>query len=380
MLDTALGELNLSWRWNPEYSRIEVYRYETKIFRIKGLAGTTDVNTSLDTTSSSTVSTGGSSSGSGKNGNSGTSGQQTKITSNFDIWTDISNVIKGILSSNGTMSIASSAGMVTVRDTPIVLSQVEEQINEFNKIYSRQVKLNVEVYAVENSASDNYGADFSVAWAQAANKYGLNFNNNGTGNTGSGPGLSGVVNTGPFSGSSLILQALSSIGNTSLLTSGSISSLNGQSVPMNVSTEQAYLESYSTNTTGSSTSTSTTTLTPGVVNGGFSMNFTPQVMDDNDILLRYSIDLSSIDQIVTFNAPDGNSAIQLPTRSVRNFMQNVSVSSGQTLVLTGFQQTSAATKNSGPFSSNAWFLGGQKNAEKKVKTIVIVVTPYILEK
>lgn len=376
LLDNATGSMNLSWRWNNE--RIEIFRYETKMFKINALAGTTDVNTTLDTTSTSSVATSGSGGG-GQQGNEGSSGQRTTIASNFDLWTDVTNVLKGILSDKGTLTIASSAGTISVRDTPMVLSQVEAQVREFNRIYSRQVKLNVEVYAVENSASDNYGTDFQLAWGQAAGKYGISYTNNGTGSTGSGPGLSAVINTGPFAGSRAIVQALTSIGNTTLLTSGSVSSLNGQSVPLNVSTEQAYLQSYSTTLTSGNSGNSTTTLTPGVVTGGFSMHFTPHVLEDSKVMLRYSIDLSSVDKIETFSAPDGNSAIQLPTRSVRNFMQNVNVKSGQTLVLTGFQQTSDTTNNSGPFSSKAWFLGGKKNATKSTKTIVIVVTPYIVE-
>jgi type IVB pilus formation R64 PilN family outer membrane protein len=368
--------MNLSWRWNSD--RIEIFRYETKMFKINALAGTTDVNTTLDTTSTSSVASSGAGGG-GQQGNEGSSGQRTTIASNFDLWTDVTNVLKGILSDKGTLTIASSAGTISVRDTPMVLSQVEAQVREFNRIYSRQVKLNVEVYAVENSASDNYGTDFQLAWGQAAGKYGIEYSNNGTGSTGTGPGLSAVINTGPFAGSRAIVQALTSIGNTTLLTSGSVSSLNGQSVPMNVSTEQAYLQSYSTTLTSGDAGNSTTTLTPGVVTGGFSMHFTPHVLEDSKVMLRYSIDLSSVDNIATFEAPDGNSAIQLPTRSVRNFMQNVNVKSGQTLVLTGFQQTSDNTNNSGPFSSKAWFLGGKKNATKSTKTIVIVVTPYIVE-
>ena len=79
-------------------------------------------------------------------------------------------------------------------------------------------------------------------WGQAAGKYGIGYKNNGTGGTGTGPGLSAVIDSGPFAGSSMVLQALNSIGKSTLLTSGSVSSMSGQAVPMNVSTEQAYLQ------------------------------------------------------------------------------------------------------------------------------------------
>lgn len=377
LLDNVTGSMNLAWRFNAS-NIIEIYRYENRMFRINALAGTTDTSTTLDTTSKSSVSSGGSGGGS-TSGNEGSSGQKTQIAANFDLWTDIRDVLKGSLSANGTLTVASSSGIINVRDTPMVLAQIEAQVENFNRIYSRQVQLDVQVYSVESNASDEYGTDFQLAWGQAAGKYGIGYQNNGTGSTGSGPGLSAVINSGPFAGSSLVLQALNSIGKSTLLTSGSVSSMSGQAVPMNVSTEQAYLQSYSTTLTSGDAGNSTTTLTPGVVTGGFSMHFTPNILDDSRVMLRYSIDLSSIDQIATFESPDGNSAIQLPTRSVRNFMQNVQLKSGQTMVLTGFQQNSDQTTNSGPVSSKAWFLGGKKNATKGVKTIVIVVTPKVLE-
>jgi hypothetical protein len=91
------------------------------------------------------------------------------------------------------------------------------------------------------------------------------------------------------------------------------------------------------------------------------------------------VDLSSVDAIETFESPDGNSSIQLPRRSVRNFMQNVSMRSGQTLVLTGFQQANSNMDSSGMFSPKAWILGGGKKNEELLRTIVIVVTPRIVK-
>ena len=372
LLDYVAGQADISWRWDG--GRVHLFRYETKMFRVSALAGTTQVSTKLDTTASSTGSSEGSAS-------SGDSGQTTTIESSFDLWTDIEASIKSLMSSSGTINISSSAAMITVRDTPRVLAQVEAQVRELNRIYSRQVQLQVEVYSVERSASDSVGVDWNIAWQEAAGRYGLEFGSSGLGTDSSSPspGFGANVSQGPFAGSGVMFQALSSLGKTSLLTSGTVSSLNGQAVPLNVSREQAYLQSYSTTLASGVGTQATTTLTPGVVTEGFSMNFIPRIMEDNQVMLRYSIDLSSTDAIDTFEAPDGNSAIQLPRRSVRNFMQNVNVRSGQTLVLTGFQQASGTSDGSGPFSPSAWILGGKKTATAGTRTIVIVVTPYVVE-
>lgn len=378
LLDYMAGSLNLAWKWDG--SRIEIYRYETKMFSLKALAGNSDMTAKLDTTSTSASAS--SSGGGSTGGTEGSSGQTTSVQSNFDVWEDVAASLKSVLSTGGSLNIAPSLGVVTVRDTPDVLKQVEGQIREFNRLYSRQVLINVEVYAVERNASESVGFDWTLAWENVSRQIGLDFNSGGSGlgSSASTPSFSGVINNGPFSGSGLMVQALSSIGRTTLLTSGTVSALNGQSTPLNISREQAYLQSYSTSISGGvGNNLGTTTLTPGVVVDGFSMNVTPRLLDDNRVLLRFSVDLSSTDSIDTFETPDGNSAIQLPNRSVRNFLQHVSMKSGQTFVLTGMQQTQATAGQSGPFSPKAWVFGGNKTSGALTRTIVIVATPYVTQ-
>lgn len=372
LLDHLTAKAGVSWRWTG--SKIQIFRYDTRMFQLKALAGSTQVSNELTTKSSSSGGTSGSSS-------TGETGQSTKIESTFDVWKDIEGSLKSTLSSNGTMSLSTSSGTITVRDTPSVLAQVEAQVRELNKIYSRQVVINVEVYAVERKAVDALGTDWSAIWTQAAAKYGIDFSTIGLGTSNNSPvpTFNFGVNTGEFAGSQFIFQTLSTLGNATLLTNSTLSILNGQSAPLNVSREQSYLQSYSTTLSGNSSSQSTTTLTPGVVTEGFSMNFTPRVLDDNRVLIRYSIDLASTDAIETFESPDGNSAIQLPRRSVRNFLQNVNGKSGETVVMTGFQQSLTASQKSGPVTPEAWFAGGKRNSESLVRTIVVVVTPHVVE-
>ena len=256
-------------------------------------------------------------------------------------------------------------------------SQVEAQVGEFNRIYAKQVMLHVEVYAVERQKGDDYSINWNALWSRASNALGFSFTS--AGGSGAGPAFTIDVNdpNSAWNGSNVVGRALSTLGNTTLLTSGTVISLNGQTVPLNVSREQAYVQSASTNLQGSNSNLATTTLTPGVATEGFSMNFTPRILDNNQVLVRYSIDLSVIEDIQTFTG--GSTTIQLPRRSVRNFLQNVSVPSGNSLVLTGFQQTQGTRGGEGPFGSGSWFLGGSKTADSTSRTIVIVVTPFVTQ-
>lgn len=378
LLDAVTSKLNLSWRWTGD--RVEIYRYETKMFRLNVLPGQTDVSSNLDTTSSSLSSQGGGgSSGGGSGGGEGgvksTSGSTTSMSSSMEIWKEVEDAIKGVLSDKGKMSMTPSAGLVTVRDTPGVLRQVEAQISEFNRIYSRQITMNVEVYAIERNSSDNASINWNIAWANsgvAATETTQSF-------AGSPGAFTIGVNGGPFSGSKLVAMVLSKLGKTTLLTSVPVTTLNGQTVPVNVSRDRAYVASVSSTVNGSDTGGGTTsTITPGVVSEGFSMNVMPRILEDNNVVIRYAVDLATIEGITTFTSPDGRAAVQLPQRAVRNFLQNVKVKSGQTMVLTGFQQVTGTQNSSGPGSPSAWFLGGDKNADVGTRTLVIVITPYVL--
>lgn len=378
LLDDVTGKLGLSWRWNG--TGVEIYRYETKQFHLDSLAGIATLKAKIDT-ASSTLSTGGSGTQSSSATNA-TTGQSTEVNSTSDIWGEVTTSVQGMLSPNGRMSVAPISATITVRDTPTVLRQVEAQVSQLNRIYNKQVALNVEVYSVERSDNDNYGVDFNLAFANAAHHIGLGYSTIGNNGTPSQPlGNAAVISAtgGPFAGSSLTLSALTAVGKTNLVTSGQAISLNGQSVPLNVSREQAYLQSQTTTLSGGTGSgLASTQLTPGLVTEGFSMNFTPLVTDGGDVLMRYTVDLSTIEGITTYTTPDGSASIQLPQRSVRNFMQNVRVHSGETLVLTGFQQNSGNEKEQGTGSSRNWVLGGGRQATALNRTIVVVVTPYIL--
>lgn len=378
LLNEVTGRLNLSWRWTG--SRIEIFRYSTQTFRLDAMAGKATSSSKLNTTSSTSSGSGGGSGGSsGNSGNQGSSGSDISISNDLEIWKDVEDNLKQVLSSGGKLSVNTSAGLITVIDTPAVQRQVEALVTEYNRIYSKQVMLNVEVYSVERQKGDNYSLNWDALWSRASSSLGFTFNS-AQGGIG-GPAFTiDVGGDGPFSGSSVVGQALSTMGNTSLLTSSTAITLNGQTVPLNVSREVAYVQSTSSSISGSDSSLASTTITPGVATEGLAMNFTPRILDNNQVLVRYSIDLSVIEAIEDFSSPNGESAVQLPRRSVRNFLQNVSIPSGQSLVLTGFQQTQATRDGQGPFSASAWWAGGNKRANSTSRTIVIVLTPYVSQR
>lgn len=99
---------------------------------------------------------------------------------------------------------------------------------------------------------------------------------------------------------------------------------------------------------GSSTSQSdygqTTEITPGEVTTGFAMTVIPHILDRRRVLLQYSINLFSLDELSEYSTND--LTIQLPKTSTRAFSQRSTMQMGQTLVLAGFQDQSQKLANS----------------------------------
>jgi type IVB pilus formation R64 PilN family outer membrane protein len=382
VLDVVATKTNLAWRFDGE--KVHFFRYESRIFKIDALAGSLSTSSTVGTTGSgSTASSGGGSSG-GNSSIGSSSSSSTSVKTNSDLWSDISGAIQSQLSARGKMSLMPSTGQVTITDTPDQLRRIERYVKDLNSALGKQVAFNVHVYSVESNVGDGYGVDWSAVWSTVASKYKLGLTNSGNtqglGNLFS-VNLINAANGAPsnWNGTSAILGALSSVGKTTLVTSTSVVTLNNIPVPVSVTTETGYLESVSTTVTGSS-GTSQTSLKPGSVTSGFNMSLLPRVGDGDDLMLQFGMDLSDLVKLTTFTSPDNKTSIQLPQKNLRNFLQRVSMRSGETLILSGFQQTLAQDTQNGIGSPKFWELGGSRNTSGKTTTLVILITPYVMAK
>lgn len=381
LLDMIATKTNLAWRFDGE--KVHFFRYESRIFKIDALAGNLSTTSTVSSTGTGAATSGGGSTGA-TSGSSTNSASTTSIKTIADLWSDISSALQSQLSSRGKMSLMPSTGQVTITDTPDQLRRIDRYVKDLNNSLGKQVSFNVHVYSVESNVGDGYGIDWNAAWQTMSSKFRLNLANSG--NT---SGLNNLFSVNllnsangsqsNFNGTSAILGALSTIGKTSLVTSTSVVTLNNIPVPVSVTTETGYLQEVSTTVTGTA-GTSQTSLKPGSITSGFNMSLLPRVGDTDDLMLQFSMDLSDLVRLTTFTSPDNRTSIQLPQKNLRNFLQRVSMRSGQTLILSGFQQTLSQDSQSGIGEPSMWALGGNRNTSGKTTTLVIVITPYVMAK
>jgi type IVB pilus formation R64 PilN family outer membrane protein len=175
-----------------------------------------------------------------------------------------------------------------------------------------------------------------------------------------------------------MINALSTQGKVRKETSASVTTLNYQPVPVQVARQTAYLKS--SQTTISANVGSSTSLTPGVVTSGFTMTLLPNLLDNGTVMLQFSTDISTLRRINTVSSTGttGGSQIQTPEIDTRNFLQRVAMKSGQTLVVSGFEQMEGDVERQGTGSPSNFLLGGGAASRSNKEIIVILITPIAM--
>lgn len=361
--------------WKTEASGLRFFLMDSKTYRIAALPGDTRLSSSVESSSNST---GGGAGGAGGSTQSGTSANSTGVGfSGLSVWSALEASIKQMLGSSGKVVASPATGTITVTDTPSVLSRVTEYVNEQNRSLNRQVSVNVRVLSVELNEGDNYGINWDAVYANlasAANPYSLALKTAFPVATGAGNLIISAPATSAsrWAGSSAMISALSTQGRVSELTSATLVTLNNQAAPVNVGRRVSYLASSATTQTPNVGST--TSLTPGTVQTGFSMTLVPHIIDGKEMLLQYSLDLSSLLRLKSITS--GTSTIETPDISTSNFIQRVRIQSGETLVVAGFDQDNLSAVADGIGSPQNTLLG-QRNGTTKRTMLVVLIQPNL---
>lgn len=372
-LDLMSSKANIAWKWNG--SAIEVYRFETKNYALSALAGKT-------TTSANVSMAGAASTAGGAGTTTAANSNGVARTSDITTWDDVKAYLMTLTSKDGKIAVMESSGIITVKDTPMVQATIEKAMKELNDSLGKQIYMDVKIFSVAMNDGDNYGLDWNLAWAQAASRYGISLSGAGAGlNTSSPISIGTSITSGPFSGTTATLKALSSIGKTSIVNEFTVSTLNGQTTPIGNTTKQDYVKQVKVTITGTGADvTRSVEVTPDSVYDGLNMSVTPKIQKDLDkILLEYALTLNSIDDLSqTYTDSTGNK-VTLPKTSIKNILQRSALRSGQTLVLSGFKQNTAKIQNDGVGSANFQLLGGGRNSGNTSQYLVITVTPYVAQ-
>ncbi|MFC2973871.1 PilN family type IVB pilus formation outer membrane protein [Azotobacter bryophylli] len=386
LLDLATARLGLTWRYSPAERAVRISYVDTRVFEVWSFGDSqviesvvkSGMTTNTGTSNGTSGGGGGGGSGSSSSGASGQSGsnQSTTVTLRSTILTDVKNNVQAMLSPAGRLYLSTSTGTLTVTDRPEVLARVEAYLNETNRKITQQVLFNVRVLEVTLTDQDQLGLNWDVVYKSLANKWGLSLVNTLSDiSTNAISGSVGILDTAhsPWAGSNLIVKALAEQGRISTVREPSLTTLNLQPAPIQIGNVKGYIESSSTTTTASVGSN--TALQAATITSGFNMTLLPRLLSQDEMLLMVSINMSSKPTFDVFQS-NGSSA-QTPDYDTKVLSPKIKLRSGQTLILSGFDESREDATKIGAGKPGFLGLGGSQSRTSTRSVLVVLITPIV---
>lgn len=385
LLDTIAARAGINWEYRD--GSIYLFRLVTKTFTLKAVPGKTDLSTQIGKdTSVSSGATGGSSGGSPTSGTFQTN-TTTKSQIQLSIWDNIEQSIRVMLTPTGKVSISQATGTITVTDLKEVVDRVNDLIEKENRMASRRVVIGVQVVSFTQNDGEGYGIDWDAVYRHIGDTAGKSWQM-GFGSVASllpadAASLGFTVlsndsnNPRRLEGSSVFLKALSSMGRVKVTHRTPITTTHNQPSAYAVTIQKAYLASTQAAVSNGVTSAGTPGLTPGTITTGFVLSVLPTILDNSNILLQFDMTISSLDKLETFTS--GDQSIEKPTVSNNQFMHRIGLRPGETIIVNALERTSENFDRSGLARWSGIGLGGSYEAAKTHETILVMITPTLLE-
>lgn len=370
LLDEVANRFGVWWKY--EKKEIYFYKYITKTF----------VLYSLPTNPTLSVSVG------GEGGSSSIS--QSSAVDGMDLWGNLESTISSMVGENSTLTLDKAAGTITLTATPTDIKRVAKYINEQNARVSKQVAISVKVLQVNIVNTDKYGLDLSTVFMNKGSLKQIAASTSGN----IGDAMSNLtmgISSKHWTVDAAV-NALSEEGQTNLVTSGTVTTMNNKPAPIQVVRTQKYI-SQLTKTNSGDSDTYDISVETEEIETGFTMSVLPRILEHGRILMFFNLtlaDLLDLETVPLVSSPSGGDSeegdaeekseyIQNPKIETRGFTQEVAMKSGETLILAGYERVQDSADKQGVGSPDNILLGGSQTASRDRTLLVIMLTPVVLE-
>lgn len=366
LLNQAADTFGADWRYNG--NTIDFAQQITRTFMLHALASELSVKGTVK-------------SGSSGDSNSNLPEVDVTSTSSMKVWEEIKEAVATIMGDSGKAAFSPSTGTITVTGAPDTVRQVESYLNQQNAMRLRRVAVAIKVITIAASNDLDLSADLTGIIKRAFDQASVRT----VGEASSGIAI-GVLKA-PLAGTDLTdissdrlvteLRANKGIKRASVTHSGAIVTLSDQPAPLQVGKQISYLKR--TSSTSGDSGGGSVSLEPGTINTGLMMTILPRIVESNRILMRISVAITDAQKpFATFGSGTGANAIQiqLPEVETTGFLQNAVMTSGETLVLAGFEKNQNSATESG--APGTWLLGGENKTSRTREITVLMLTSEIL--
>jgi type IVB pilus formation R64 PilN family outer membrane protein len=388
-LNLVTDQLSLAWEYRDGVVVIE--RLRTEFFEIAALESETDYHLGLGgadqatATSSASGGGGGTSSSASSSNDVSEHGKSNVIAS---ILAAIHQILKDVPGSSAVRSDGS--GRIAVTTTKETLSKVRDFVRGENESLTRQAQVQFDVYSITRNESDERGIEWSAVLSALGGAYTASVGSPATlaGTTAANIGLSiltpadsGVTTalTRTLGGSSALLKLLSQYGVSTQHREVSLLALNRTWDRKSSLGGRAYV-SATIPGASSTTGVGAPGLVTSTVTTGDRYLAQPFILDNNTVLLKFGVALSSLVNLVNFTSGTGSSqqTVQTPETTAINDQATVALKAGQILVITGLSRSVASDDRRTLTEDAPVGLGGSKTQSRLREEFVIFVRPTIL--
>ena len=335
------------------------------------------------------------------------SGIETNYAADF--WTELQGTLEQMIgdAEGHQVVVNSQTGVIVVRAMPDILRSIGDYLDAIQDIAQRQVVLEAKIVEVQLSDGFRSGINWvSVSQNASNDTYTFGQLAPPPGYTGDPSDIGGAPVTvepgNPITGfatSTLggaftmafdigdfnaFLELLETQGDTRVLSSPRVSTLNNQKAVIKAGTDEFFVTDVSSNTvTGTSSTTSRDVeLTPFF--SGIALDVTPQISADGEVTLHIHPTVSDvIDQQKVLTVSGETDTLPLAFSEIRESDSIVKARSGQIIVIGGLMRTSTVDESFGtPGLSRIPGLGNlfkSRRAVERKTELVILLKPVVVD-
>jgi len=361
---------------------------ETKVFRVI-LPPVTQSFNDLTSNESTVETQNNTNTNSNSTANTNNNSQQVKLgtkimvsnaSEGISFWSDVTENLKSLMSSQGRFSINKPAGIVLVTDAPVSLERIGQYFEDLNIRVSQQIEVDVKVVEVALNNENHFGVDWNsiIKNLKTVNSLGMSTNfasdnfTNGSYFTFSGdaPHPGSGVSQG---GIQFVIDALAKQGKVDVVSQPRLRILNNQVAIIQVGSAQSYIDNSTVQVTQTGTITSVST---SQVQEGVTMRLLGNIVADQIYLSVIPV-VTTIDGIRTITV--ANTKIEAPQTTSKSIDTLVKVKEGQTVAIGGLITSNhKKNKQSVPLLSSIPILGKLFEYSEDINNkteLIVFITP-----
>jgi MSHA biogenesis protein MshL len=377
-LDLMLEPLQLDYAVRGTVIRVFPRELETRLYSVDYVITRRNGSRSMSASTGAGVATGGAGGvgGSGSSGAGTTSGagggssSQVSGSDAPDLFADLTEGIRTLLSEDGRFNLDRTAGLLQVTDRASRLEQVERYLDAVLRRATRQVQIEAKVVEVELREEFSAG----INWQAVLRVLGGTVQAAQTLAPATQGGFTLALQGRDFTA---LLNAFATQGTVNVLSSPRVTAMNNEPAIMRIGTQDVYFVT-TTQVNPETGQILQSTVTPQALTEGVVLSVTSQISGDGVIHMSINPSITERTGVATSRLGD-----TVPIVSVRETDTLVRVREGETIVIAGLMQDrTSADEAKVPVLGDVPLVGHlfKRTERRRTKTdLVILLTPTVLD-